>query len=332
MPNDRRDFIALSAAALFAAALPARAKPLTRNVGVIGVPFNSAGLSGGVARAPAVLRTHGLLERLSTICDVRDYGDVTFGPLRPVRDAASGIKSLAATESMVPAVQREVARVLADGRFPLVLGGDCPVMLGSLAAARQRLGRVGLIFVDGHEDAYPPHASLTGEAADMEMGFALGLYLQDAPKDFANHFPVVQPSDVVIIGARDAADIRKDKIESLATKVRLISGAQAQTQDCRETAHREQARLEGDGVSGVWLHTDLDVLSSAALPAVDYRQPGGLSWQQLSSIASAVVSRPATIGWDVTIYNPDLDPHEAHAAAIVQFIATSFDTSRQTQR
>jgi arginase len=325
MTHDRRHFMKLFGATLVAPTLRAGAEPVARKVGIVGVPFNSAGLASGVARAPAALRAHGLVEHLSAVCDARDYGDVTFAPLRPERDAASGIKSLAATESMVPAVQVAVEQVLTDGRFPLVLGGDCPVMLGGLAAAHRRWGRVGLIFVDGHEDAYPPHASTTGESADMELGFALGLYLETAPKEFARRFPVVRSSDTVIIGARDAADIKRDKTASLASKVRMISDAQAQSQDCAEIARREQARLEANGVGGVWLHTDLDVLSSAALPAVDYPQPGGFSWPQLTSVVRSALSRPSTIGWDVTIYNPDLDRQEAHAGAIVQFIAAAFN-------
>jgi arginase len=325
MPLDRRHFIKLSGAALTTATLRAQPARDPRKIGIVGVPFNSSGISSGVGRAPAVLRAHGLVEQLSRVNDVLDYGDVVFAALRPIRDSVSGIKSLEATESMVPAVEAVVARVLADGRFPLILGGDCPVMLGGLAAAHRRLGRVGLLFVDGHEDAYPPHASPTGEAADMEFGFAIGLYLEDAPKDFADRFPIVQPSDTVIIGARDTADLTHDKVVSLASKVRVISDAQAQAQDCAALAREQLARLEANGVSGVWLHTDLDVLSSAALAAVDYPQPGGFSWAQLTSVARVALRRPSTIGWDVTIYNPDLDPHQAHAASIVKFIAAAFN-------
>lgn len=325
MTIDRRRFIQLSGAALTATTWQSPAAPSLRKIGIVGVPFNSAGISSGVGRAPAVLRAHGLVEQLSRVSDVRDYGDVVFAALQPVRDPASGIKSLAATVSMVPAVQAGVARVLADDRFPLILGGDCPVMLGGLAAAHQRLGRVGLMFVDGHEDAYPPHASPTGEAADMEFAFAIGLYLEDAPKEFATRFPIVQPSDTVIIGARDTADLKHDRVVSLASKVRVISGARAKTQDCAALTREELARLEASGVSGVWLHTDLDVLSSAALAAVDYRQPGGFSWKQLSSVAHTAIGRPSTIGWDITIYNPDIDPHQTHAATIVKFIAAAFN-------
>jgi arginase len=325
MTVDRRQFIKFSGGVLTAATLRAQPAGTTRKLGIVGVPFNSAGIKSGVGRAPAALRAHGLVEQLSKGNDVHDYGDVEFAPLRPVRDPVSGIKSLEATESMVPAVEAVVARVLADGRFPLILGGDCPVMLGGLAAARDRLRRVGLMFVDGHEDAYPPHASPTGEAADMEFAFAIGLYLEDAPREFANRFPIVQPLDTVIIGARDTADLKKDKVASLASKVRVISGSRAQAQDCAVLAREELDRLVANGVSGVWLHTDLDVLSSAALAAVDYQQPGGFSWTQLTSLAQAAIRHPSTIGWDVTIYNPDLDRHQVHAAVIVKFIAAAFN-------
>jgi len=145
---NRRRFIKISGATLVTRTLEVPSALVPRKVGLIGVPFNSAGVTTGVARAPAVLRAHGLLKSLSKICDVHDYGDVTFSALIPRRDPTSGIKSLAATVSMVPAVEEVVAHVMEEGRFPLVLGGDCPVMLGGLAAARKQLGHVGLLFVD----------------------------------------------------------------------------------------------------------------------------------------------------------------------------------------
>lgn len=71
-----------------------------------------------------------------------------------------------------------------------------------------------------------------------------------------------------------------------------------------------------------WFHLDLDVLSTAALPAVDYQQPGGLGWDELSLLATtALQGEPA--GWDVTIYNRDLDPERFHARRITRFLGTA---------
>jgi arginase len=73
-------------------------------------------------------------------------------------------------------------------------------------------------------------------------------------------------------------------------------------------------------VSAVWLHTDLDALSTRALAAVDYKLRGGLSWSELSTVVGTSIADPSVIGWDITIYNPDLDPHERSASRIVEFI------------
>jgi arginase len=74
-----------------------------------------------------------------------------------------------------------------------------------------------------------------------------------------------------------------------------------------------------------WFHLDLDVLSTEALPAVDYLQPGGLAWDELERVATTAIEAEP-IGWDVTIYNPDLDPDRAHARRIVEFLATVVGT------
>ena len=72
--------------------------------------------------------------------------------------------------------------------------------------------------------------------------------------------------------------------------------------------------------SGWWLHVDLDVLSSEALPAVDYRQDGGLSWADLTELTRSAISAGGCLGATVTIFNPDLDPDGRYALAIVEFI------------
>ena len=73
---------------------------------------------------------------------------------------------------MIGQVRDAVAAARGSGRFPLLVGGDCPVILGALSALQADHGRPGLLFVDGHEDAWPPRLSPTGEAADCELGLA----------------------------------------------------------------------------------------------------------------------------------------------------------------
>jgi arginase len=187
----------------------------TMRIGLIGVPFNSAGLPGGEARAPAALRATGLVEALRRVAHVHDYGDISLPEASPERDPTTGIIAPANLVTMVDAVRALVAQAIGNGDVPLVIGGECPLLLGCLAAARDAYGRVGLLFVDGHEDAWPPHQSTTGEAADMELGFALGL-MRTGVQDLDALLPLVLPGDAIVLGPRDRDELAAVNVPSVA--------------------------------------------------------------------------------------------------------------------
>ena len=95
---------------------------------------------------------------------------------------------------MISGVDHAVGAAWALRRFPLLLGGDCPVLIGALGAAgRAAFGDIGLLFVDGHEDAWPPKTSPTGEAADTELGLVLRLFDDDLDPDCAAYCPACAP-------------------------------------------------------------------------------------------------------------------------------------------
>ena len=81
-----------------------------------------------------------------------------------------------------------------------------------------------------------------------------------------------------------------------------------------------------------WLHTDLDVLATADLAAVDYPQPGGLTWGQLAGLTATALTTGGCAGWSVCIYNPDLDPGRHGADAIVSYITQAITASNQPAR
>ena len=284
---------------------------VVRDVTLIGVPYNSAGRPDGVARAPAALRAAGLAEGIT------DAGDVTFGPMVPRRDP-SGVIDEAALGAMTKHVGAQVAEALARGKAPLVVGGDCPVLLGCLRGAMRDVHGLGLLFVDGHEDAWPPHLSQTGEAADMELGFALGMHTGDLGEEVRGHLPLLDPNDVVVLGPRDRREIEDGNGRSLRGTVELHSweelrgGVDRMAETAALSLHRRVGRW--------WLHVDLDVLSTEALPAIDYPQDGGLSWAELEEMTHAAMTVPGCLGWDVTIYNPDLDTDGSHAHRITDYI------------
>jgi arginase len=254
--------------------------------------------------------------------EVVDYGDVAVAEGRPERNSVTGIIAPAALAHMVITVQAAVQTVLHDGAVPLVIGGECPLLLGCLAASRAARGRIGLLFVDGHEDAWPPSASTTGEAADMELGFALGLTQPRGIETLTSLLPLVGAEDVVVLGPRDRDDLVRSQIPLVGSEVVFRDDGLLR----RDLQQGEIVRLLDQLRSGTpnwWFHLDLDVLATGALAAVRYPQPGGLQWDELSALTATALQTPGLVGWDVTIYNPDLDPDGAGAERIVDFMAKS---------
>lgn len=294
-----------------------------RTIGLLGVPTNSAGTIGGVARAPTTLREVGLVEALRQHAEVHDYGDVMLPDPSPERDPITHLIDHHGLIAMVTRVRDAVTSILGDGHFPLVIGGDCPLLLGCLAGAKTN-ERIGLLFVDGHEDAYLPAQSSTGEAADSELAFALGMADASWSPELAAVLPLVGPADVRILGARDAGLLRAEGVASLGDRLPLVDGDRLSAEP--DVATAEAVSHLSDAW---WFHLDLDVLSTEALPAIDYPQPGGLGWNELSVVVTTAMGANPT-GWDITIYNPDLDPERIHAKRIVRFIraAIAMDDSR----
>jgi arginase len=288
-------------------------------VTIIGVPTNSSGNIDGVARGPSALRQAGLIEELSNYFDVHDYGDVLFSQPVPEKSACSGIIAERSLVSMIYAVRTAVNSVLIENRFPLVIGGDCPVLLGCLAAARDRHNNIGMLFVDGHEDAYTPHQSPTGEAADMELGLALGREIIGLPPEIAGLIPMIKLANVAVLGPRDKKILRETSVYSLSEEVDFYDDKALRNENVEDLTRYVLSRLQ-EGTDGWWLHVDLDVLSTNSLPAVDYPQPGGLNWKQLECVTTTALTTDHNIGWNVTIYNPDLDPERISARRIVQYL------------
>lgn len=173
-------------------------------------------VSRGVETLPETLLGAGLAERLSA----RRAGRIEPPPHEPRRDEETLILNARGIAAYSAALAGAVGAILDEGEVPLVLGGDCSILLGCLLALRRR-GRFGLLFLDGHADFYQPAAEPNGEAASMELALATGRgpAILAALEDVR---PLVRDEDVVAVGRRDAADTEaygSQRIEETAIDV-----------------------------------------------------------------------------------------------------------------
>jgi arginase len=290
---------------------------------VAGVPIDCTGRFAGCERLPAALRATGLVERLGA----RDAGNLQVAIADPRRDPATGIIGFGDVVAASAVIRDGVLGLLRAGARPLVLGGCCTLLIGALAAAREQAGGVGLAFMDGHLDFYDGRSSPTGEAADMELAIVSGIGPEELT-GIAGDPPLVRHADLVVLGARDAEEAAADGASEPLVSV----------YDPEAIREAGAARLGEDVAArfatepgGFWLHLDLDVLDREALPAVDYPQPGGLSWEELSELAGPLAASPALVGADVTILNPTLDPDGHYARRAADLLVELFGTSTAPQ-
>lgn len=270
----------------------------------------------GVERLPEALLGAGLAERLAA----RRAGRVEPPPYDPRRDPETLLLNPSGIAAYSATLANAIGLVRGAGEVPMVLGGDCSILLGCLLSLRRR-GRFGLLFLDGHADFYQPEAEPNGEAASMDLALATGRG-PAVVTDLEGLRPLVRDEDVVAFGPRDAEIAERfgsQRIED--TIIELLDLAAVRQAGAEAAAERALQRLVRPDLLGFWLHLDADVLDDAAMPAVDYRMPDGLSFDEMSAVLRAAAASGRMAGVDITILNPALDPDGAIAARFVDAVA-----------
>ncbi|PTY04287.1 arginase [Opitutaceae bacterium EW11] len=215
-----------------------------------------------------------------------------------------------------------VGAALGRGEFPVVLGGDCSILLGNLLALRRR-GRYGLLFLDGHADFYQPEANVNGEAASSELAFATGRG-PEALTRFEMHRRLVEDADVVVLGFRDGDEQRHYGSQPLPSSILAFDLAEVRRAGLRQVLTKSMAHLKRQEVAGIWIHLDADVLDDGVMPAVKYRLPGGLAGDEVTEVLRMALASGLAAGLEVTIYDPTLDPARKLAPCLVEMIARGF--------
>lgn len=250
----------------------------------------------GVRRFPDVLRNTPLYTQLG----VHDVTRVEAPPYQPMIDTITGIRNASAVRQYAIALADAVAVTLKRDQFPLVVGGDCSILLGAALALR-RLGHYGLFFMDGHTDFQTPQTSRTGGAAGMDLALVTG-YGPPLLTTIEDYQPLFQESDVVAFGCRDADPL------IFETQIGVFDLAHIRAVGIQTAVEACVQRFRQRGVDGVWLHFDVDVLDDAIMPAVDSRQPDGMTFEEMEQVIRLLRKSGLLTGIQITIFDPDLDP------------------------
>jgi arginase len=275
----------------------------------------------GVDRLPQTLLENRLAERV----DARYAGRVEPLPYNPERDAATGTLNAHAIADWSPRLADAIGRVLDAGEFPLVLGGDCSILLGAMLALKRR-GRFGLLFIDGHADFYQPAVNPNGEAASMDLAFATG-YGPALLTDLEQRRPLVRPADTVAFGFRDADEQYQYGSQPLARDILALDLPTIRRMGVEWAVRAALDRLMQPEIEGFFIHLDADCLDDRVMPAVDYRLPDGFSWSDLTSTLRMALTSGRAIGLEITICNPALDEDGRAGRELTDVLVAALGTS-----
>ena len=222
-------------------------------------------------------------------------------------ESREGIRNADAIAGYSLELADAIGDALQIGAFPLVLGGDCSILLGSMIALKRR-GPTKLFFVDGHSDFFVPEQSGTGGAAGMDLALVAG-FGPELLSDIEGLKPYVALGDIAMLADRAVGAKPSPRIPTAARSgMNYRSLAQLRRDGAAATARSSLDAISASGAGGFWIHYDVDALNSEIMPAVDSPQADGLSFAEAEELIGAAIEHPHALGLQVTIFDPDLDP------------------------
>ena len=290
-----------------------------RDYSIIGVPSAAGAHSPGVEKAPQALRSAGLADALrrrgATVDDSR--GDLPLVPFA-IDQEHRYAQNAATVATVATTLANEVEAVLTDGHVPLVVGGDCTILLGVLAGEVRSQKSTALVYLDAHPDLNTPQGVVQG-ALDW-MGMAHVLAQAGALEELTSlgpRRPLLSWLDVTFFGIVESELTAGERRQKEAHAERFVSFADI-------AGHAEAAaRTVVDGLQGTHagfiVHFDVDVLDFVDFPIADnaYQRNQGLTLADALAAIRVFAGSPSFSGLVVTEVNPD---HAPSVAVIEEFV------------
>lgn len=296
-----------------------------RAIAIIGAPLDLGAGRRGVDMGPSAVRVAGLGRRLGALgYDVTDLGNVPVAQAESVPDEgprdAKYLPQIAATCERLGEL---TSQALADGKTPLVLGGDHSIAVGTVAGVsrffRQSNKKIGLLWIDAHADMNTPQSSPSGNVHGMPLACCIGI----GPDPLARMFgfsPKVDPANVVLLGIRDLDRIEREIVRD--------SGVHAFTM--REVDERgmravigEAIAIATEGAAGFHLSFDMDFVDPQYAPGVGTPVRGGATYREAHLAMEVVCDSGAMLSMEVVEVNPVIDEVNRTADLAVELILSA---------
>ena len=294
------------------------------HIAVIGAPMDLGAGRRGVDMGPSAIRVAQLQARLAKLGYVaEDRGNVAVEQPenRPVGDqAARYLGEIQRTCARLAAI---VEKALAEGRWPLVLGGDHSVAMGTIAGVakhfRKKKQRVGVIWVDAHADMNTPDTSPSGNIHGMPLACTLGMGPPELVR-LAGFSPKVLAKNVALVGIRDVDQLEKPHVRD--SGIRAFTMREIDERGLR-TVMAEAIQRASEGTAGFHLSLDMDVVDPHEAPGVGTPVRGGFTFREAHLAMEVACDSGAMVSMEVVEVNPVLDVANRTAELAVELVMSA---------
>lgn len=290
-----------------------------KKVSVIGVPMDLGQKRRGVDMGPSAMRYAGLIEELQSLgYEVKDYGDININRSMTSENQEGTLRNLDEVIKVSEELVREVGEIERENSFPLLLGGDHSISIGSIAGIRKRHKNLGVIWYDAHPDLNTVETSPSGNIHGMPLAVNLGI---GHPKliNIGESGPKVKPENLIIIGARSIDDGERELIKEKGIKVYTMHEIDkiGMTKVIEETIEYLASRTDG-----VHLSFDLDSIDPLDAPGVGTPVRGGISYRESHLALEMFAESEMITSAEFVEVNPILDNRNQTANAAVALITS----------
>jgi arginase len=279
----------------------------------------------GVDMGPSAIRIAGVAERLSELGHkVVDEGDVVIKNMEELKVGDVRARYLPEIARASAIIARKVERIMAAGHFPLVLGGDHSIAIGTvsgIAAVAQTQGkRLGLLWIDAHGDINTPDTSPTGNIHGMPLAALLGFGAHELTS-IAGPPAKLDPANVALVGIRSLDTGEKKRLKETGVQVHTMSDID------RHGVHRVMKKALArvtDGTQFVHVSLDLDAVDPSVTPGVGTPVKGGLDYREAHLIMEVIADAGVMTSLEIVEVNPILDECNRSAEFAVELIQSAF--------
>jgi arginase len=292
---------------------------------ILGVPMDLGSGRRGVDMGPSAIRIAGLDQRLRELGHkIVDDGDIVIKNMEELKVGNERARYLGEIARASGVIARKVERIIGLGHFPLVLGGDHSIAVGTVsgiaAFARRENRRVGLLWIDAHGDINTPETSPSGNIHGMPLAALLGYGVSELT-EIGGWGPKVDPANVALVGIRSLDSGEKKRLKETGVQVHTMS--EIDRHGVHQVMKKAIARVT-DGTDFVHVSFDLDAIDPAVAPGVGTPVKGGLDYREAHLIMEVIADSGIMTSMEIVEANPILDQHNASAEFAVELIQSAF--------